>query len=247
MKNELQTLENTFSDFTKYEIQLKEYFDKYEHEAYNQFYHYINDECIRVKNAINEATQVMSQQEFIKLYISQVLIRLSNLCGRINLYMGIYTLNLEKKYKEMGIVDGAQSTESLFFIELHLELAIQMCENRIKVLTIDLVHDYEYLFDTLEQDDQISIIINDFKKNIPPKHGNRPIQKIKWDGSAAEFVEVFAKLIKSGKLSLNGISDTDPLVKVLHTMFMVEKDRGEGEIAEGSLCTKFKEYNSTIR
>jgi hypothetical protein len=161
--------------------------------------------------------------------------------------MGIYAINFEKKLKELELVEGSYSTEALFLIELHLDMAIKMSENRIKLLTIDLVRDYEYLFDTLEQDDQISIIINDFKKNIPPKHIARHIQKIKWEGTAADFVEYFAKLIKTGKLSLNGVSDTDPLVKVLHSMFMVEKDRGEGEIAEGSLCTKFKEYNSTIR
>lgn len=247
MKNELQTLENTFSDFIRYETLLKEYFIKYEHEAFNQFYKLINDECIRAKNAINEATQIMAQQDYIKLYISQILIRLSNLCNRINLYMGIYAINFEKKLKELELIEGSYSTEALFLIELHLDMAIKMSENRIKLLTIDLVRDYEYLFDTLEQDDQISIIINDFKKNIPPKHIARHIQKIKWEGTAAEFVEYFAKLIKTGKLSLNGVSDTDPLVKVLHSMFMVEKDRGEGEIAEGSLCTKFKEYNSTIR
>ena len=70
--------------------------------------------------------------------------------------------------------------------------------------------------------------------------------KIKWNGTPQEFVELFAPMINSRRIFLNKESegDTEPIVKILSETFEIKKQKGKGELMDGSLSTYFKEYNS---
>ena len=70
----------------------------------------------------------------------------------------------------------------------------------------------------------------------PPKTQN-PIQKLKWNGKTKDFIAFFAPLIKDETISLNGESDTEPIVKVLHSMFEIKKKKGEDEISVAHLAS----------
>ncbi|HUC81520.1 MAG TPA: hypothetical protein VMR70_11425 [Flavisolibacter sp.] len=244
MKNELQTLENIFADFIKFEDVIKTAFEKYEYRAFKIVQDMTCEEAKRIKNVLNEATQGMQQPDHIKLYISQYLVRLSNLLNRVATYKGMYDISWERKLKELKAETEYKEEDTLFTIELHQYSAINLCENEIRILTLSLVRDYEYLFDTLEQDDQVSIIINDFKKNPEGKIKHQPPQKIKWAGSAKDFVKAFNPLIKAGTLQFKGNSDVEPLVRQLYNFFEIDKSRGDGEVTFESLSTYFKKENS---
>ncbi len=73
-----------------------------------------------------------------------------------------------------------------------------------------------------------------------------PTQKVQWNGGRKEFVQLFAELIKTGKLGLgpDNTSDTEPIVRLLHSWFYIPKSKGEGEISAGTLSTYFKKFNS---
>ncbi len=244
MKNELQTLDQIFSDYLKYEAVMKEYFEKHEYEAYSECYKYVQTEIDRVKNVINEETQAMQDQNIVKLYISQYLIRLSNLIHRITTYKGIYEMSLERKMNQLKENPAFQPEEQLFIIEIHLDTGIKICENALRVLILNLVRDYEYLFDSLENHDQVSIIINDFKKNPLHRGAGQPLPKIKWTKSSKDFVKHFAPLIKDKTLSFKGNSDTESIVRLLHSFFEIDKTKGDGELTFESLSTYFKKENS---
>lgn len=244
MKNELQTLDNIFSDYLKYEAVMKEYFQKHDYEAYHEFYQYVQTEIDRVKNIINEETQSMQDKEIVKLYISQYLRRLSNLLHRISTYKGIYEMSLERKMTELKANPEYKDEDKLFTPELHLDLGIKICENSLRVLTLNIIRDYDYLFDSLESDDELSVIINDFKKNPPAKEFHEPLMKIKWTKSPKEFVKLFHPLIKNGTLKFKNESDVEPIVKQLYKLFEMDKKRGSGSVELDSLLTYFKKENT---
>ena len=244
MKNELQTLDNIFSDYLKYELVMKEYFEKHEYEAYSECYQYVQKEIDRVKNVINEETQAMTDQNIVKLYISQYLVRLGNLLHRITTYKGIYEMSLERKMNELKENPEYTPEQKLFTIEVHLDLGIKICENALRVLMLNLVRDYEYLFDSLENHDQVSIIIHDFKKNPLQRAAGQPFPKIKYSKSAKDFVKLFHPLIKDKTLSFKGNSDTESIVRMLFNFFEIEKSKGKGEVTLDSLSTYFKKENT---
>ncbi len=78
---------------------------------------------------MNEATQGMQQPDHIKLYISQYLIRLSNLMNRISTYKGMYEISWDRKQKELKENSDCKDEDKLFTIELHQISAINLCEN----------------------------------------------------------------------------------------------------------------------
>lgn len=73
-----------------------------------------------------------------------------------------------------------------------------------------------------------------------------PQQKIRWNNGRQSFVQLFAELIKTGKLGLgpDNTSDSEPIVRLLHSWFYIPKSKGEGEISAGTLSTYFKKFNS---
>lgn len=80
------------------------------------------------------------------------------------------------------------------------------------------------------------------KKQLP----DRNKQKIKWNRTPQEFVELFSPMITGRSIYLNkeSESDTDPIVSLLYDTFEIKKAKGDGELSLTSLSTYFKEYNS---
>lgn len=89
----------------------------------------------------------------------------------------------------------------------------------------------------------VNVFTPDAKKKLLPEPKR---QKIKWNGTPKEFVELFAPLITDRNIYLNkeSASDTEPIVKLLFDAFEIGKLKGEGDISIGSLSTYFKDYNA---
>ena len=72
----------------------------------------------------------------------------------------------------------------------------------------------------------------------------QPLQKLQWTKSSKDFVETFYKLIVNKKIALNGNSDIDPIVRILHDTFDIPKGKGAGFLSEHSLQTYFRKEHS---
>ncbi len=82
---------------------------------------------------------------------------------------------------------------------------------------------------------QISLPIEDYPKLI-------------WNDTVEEFMKIFHPLITNKQIyfKYKTKNERDPIVKILHKMFYIRKSIGDlEELAEGSLCTYFKNYIET--
>ena len=239
-KNELQFLQTFFGDFRILSNRVYEDIEIYGVETKDIFWQVIDDEINRVKNVIYKETLNMDTN-FIVTYLSQYLTQLYNLLKKISRekegYMRLreYRASQNKRKRKLSDKETGESHDYHYAWELGIsEFAFQK-------FIQTLIDDYGYFFDSLKNESEVGLIINDFKKNIIAHEENKSFKKIKWTKSAQDFAIHFQPLILKKTLQLNNKSDVEPIVKLLYDFFEINSEKHEGNIELATLQKYFKD------
>ncbi len=250
-KNELEKLQEIFSNYKNYEYSMSRYFDHYKGDAAREFTKDIREQIEGFRKIINQETLNIPTND-IKSYVSQYLIKLNNLIDQITKYT-LFAYNRDEKIgvEKKNKKDKDISEDLNLNFTYHLDWGLVISLDYIRKITIKIISDYDFLFDSLEKrefgEDGIpdilqgfNIKINDFKTGQKGQE-MLTITKIKWTKSAMDFAAYFQPLILKGVLQLNNKSDAEPIVELLHKIFEISSEKDGTQIKIPTLQKYFKD------
>lgn len=164
----------------------------------------------------------------------------------------------ENTLKQDNILPPPQKYPHIMGLYIAEELRNKCIENLGKCDTNYMINVESHLYNITVKTEKMSLIIAELNLKEDPhpsEHintlGSKSTEKenvqIEWRGTAKEFIKYFTPIIESKKLFINGIPDRNPLVKALHSIFIIksnEKGKDDERIALGTLQTYFKKEAS---
>jgi len=243
MKNELESLEQTFFDQSTFFFSMQKAFASDSWVTGGFFSVGISKELDRVKNVINSETLNLLENEKIRIYIEQYLRRLDNFLIRFTAVEAEHEEKWNIKLKELETQNKSSFGDQVETIEYQSCIVFSESKLLIVNLIINLIREYGYLFESLNWNDKTGLIISSVKDSNSVNSTHK-ITKIRWNKSSKDFVKLFHHLIQNNSIQFENSSNTKPIVEQLHKFFEIEKDRGKGTLELESLITYFKKENT---